>query len=184
MGIASPPAVLLPDGTIITPDIRDAERLQGFQSNWTKPAEEVGRSSLRWSLVGNALTVPVAGWIGARLNDVGTYETDRDRPLPGDGRWPKAARFDGAQRYAVEIGGCPVWCPVWNERPRLLDFLAHPGRPLSARATRGFLSRTERSTLRFVPGFKDRVRLHLSRMEVESAFAGTHDSGMTAVAAE
>jgi DNA (cytosine-5)-methyltransferase 1 len=56
VGIASPPAILLPSGRIITPDIRDAERLQGFSSGWTDPAEEVSRASLRWSLIGNAVT--------------------------------------------------------------------------------------------------------------------------------
>jgi DNA (cytosine-5)-methyltransferase 1 len=43
IGIPSPPAILLPNGEIVTPDIRDAERLQGFRANWTKPAEHVGR---------------------------------------------------------------------------------------------------------------------------------------------
>ena len=43
IGIASPPAILLPSGDVITPDIRDAERFQGFPENWTKPAELVGR---------------------------------------------------------------------------------------------------------------------------------------------
>jgi DNA (cytosine-5)-methyltransferase 1 len=59
VGIPSPPAILLTNGVIVTPDIRDAERLQGFRANWTKPAESVGRASLRWSLVGNAVTKPV-----------------------------------------------------------------------------------------------------------------------------
>jgi DNA (cytosine-5)-methyltransferase 1 len=40
VGIASPPAILLPSGDVVTPDIRDAERLQGFPENWTLPAEE------------------------------------------------------------------------------------------------------------------------------------------------
>jgi DNA (cytosine-5)-methyltransferase 1 len=33
--------------------------------------------------------------------------------------------------------------------------------PLSARATAGFLARTERAKLRFADGFKDAVRRHL-----------------------
>ena len=48
VGIASPPAILLPDGRIVTPDIRDAERLQGFSPDWTAPAEAVVRPSWRW----------------------------------------------------------------------------------------------------------------------------------------
>jgi DNA (cytosine-5)-methyltransferase 1 len=161
VGIASPPAVLLPSGKIITPDIRDAERLQGFCSDWTKPAEEVGRTSLRWSLVGNAISVPVAKWLGSRLSRPGHYDHDRDHALADGRSWPKAARFDGTRRRRVEIGTFPVW----RKRPPLTEFLKHPGRPLSARATRGFLARTERSTLRFVPGFQDQLRAHLSFME-------------------
>ncbi len=161
IGIPSPPAVLLPNGLIVTPDIRDAERLQGFDPNWTEPAEEAGRRSLRWALVGNAVTVPVAKWVGSRLRSPGMFDASRDRPLPTNGRWPKAARFNGSARFMVEIGPFPVW----EERPHLIDFLQFPGKLLSARATRGFLSRTERSTLRFVPGFQDRLRAHLQHVE-------------------
>lgn len=163
VGIASPPAILLQDGTVITPDIRDAERLQGFTADWTKPAEKVARPSLRWSLIGNAVTVPVAAWLGSRLAEPGSYERDRDGTL-SDGRWPKAARFDGSRRLRVEIGTFPVW----RERPALADFLRYDGKLLSSRATRGFLSRTERSSLRFLPGFRERVRDHLQRMEGEN----------------
>jgi DNA (cytosine-5)-methyltransferase 1 len=165
VGIPSPPAVLLPDGMVITPDIRDAERLQGFPVDWTLPAEAVARASLRWSLVGNAVTTPVAAWLGGRLNAPGCYDNHRDMPLAVEKRWPRAARFDGDQRREVRIGAFPVW----RERPRLTAFLAYPGKPLSARATRGFLARTERGSLRFAPGFKDRLRRHLAVMEAASA---------------
>jgi len=157
IGIPSPPAILLPSGQVVTPDIRDAERLQGFDEDWTRPAEEVGRASLRWSLVGNAVSTPVAHWLGEKLKRPGEYDTDRDRPLRASGSWPPAARFNGSSRHAVEIGAFPVW----RERPALADFLRYPGKPLSIRATRGFLERTERSSLRFVPGFQDRIRAHL-----------------------
>lgn len=161
VGIASPPAVLLPDGLAITPDLRDAERLQGFDAGWTQPAEGVGRASLRWSLVGNAVSVPVAAWLGRRLGQPGDHDTARDRPLAHGARWPKAARFDGARRLGVEITAFPEFRP----RPPLHAFLMHRGKPLSARATRGFLARTERGTLRFVDGFREKLRTHLSAME-------------------
>ncbi|QGM45197.1 DNA cytosine methyltransferase [Methylocystis heyeri] len=169
VGIASPPAILLPNGRVITPDIRDAERLQGFDADWTAPAESVARSSQRWALVGNAVTVPMAAWIGARLAKPGCYDRARDRDPSSDGRWSKAARFDGKHRLRVEIGSFPVW----KERPPLSEFLRFEGKPLSARATRGFLSRTERGTLRFVPGFKERLGRHLLRMEADAPTAGT-----------
>lgn len=161
VGIASPPAILLPSGDVITPDIRDAERFQGFPEGWTAPAEDVGRASVRWSLVGNAVSVPVARWLGERLARPGLYDQSRDLPLPVDGRWPKAARSDGDRRTAVAISAYPRW----DDRPALINFLRHPGKPLSVRATRGFLLRTERATLRFTEGFQDRLRGHLERME-------------------
>src|SRR5690606_35704194 len=52
IGIPSSPAILLPNGRVVTPDIRDAERLQGFPADWTQPAETVARKSVRWKLVG------------------------------------------------------------------------------------------------------------------------------------
>jgi DNA (cytosine-5)-methyltransferase 1 len=161
VGIASPPAILLPSGGVITPDIRDAERLQGFAADWTKPAEDAGRASLRWSLVGNAVSVPVAEWIGSRLLEPGRYDKDRDRPMPGTRKWPHAARFDGETRYRVDASPFPLR----RERSHLHRFLEHAGKPLSVRATRGFLRRADSSTLRFVTGFKERVRAHMYAME-------------------
>jgi DNA (cytosine-5)-methyltransferase 1 len=161
VGIPSPPAILLPSGKIIKPDIRDAERLQGLPEDWTKPAERVVRSSLRWSLVGNAVTVPVAAWLGQRLRQPGFYFGDLDTAWPTKTAWPRAARFDGRRRIAVNIG----MHPLWRKREPLHKFLRYEGAPLSARATAGFLSRTTKSSLRFVPGFLKAVRAHLREME-------------------
>ena len=161
IGIASPPAIILPDGAIVKPDIRDAERLQGFPADWTKPAETVRKASWRWSLVGNAVTVPVARWVGERLVHPGEHAPERDWKLPRGERWPRAARFDGKSRFGVKISDFPVWL----ERPRLTDFLQFPASPLSARATAGFLERTGRGSLRFVPGFRERVGAHLRRAQ-------------------
>lgn len=163
IGIASPPAIILPDGSVITPDIRDAERLQGFSEDWTVAAESVSKASIRWSLVGNAVSVPVAEWLGRRLKTPGQYEAQRDMPLKVVKSWPRAARFDGKNRYSVEIGDYPVWM----DREPLVEFLRYPGKPLSARATRGFLSRTERAKLRFPDGFQDRLKVHLASMEID-----------------
>ena len=166
VGIPSPPAIILPSGDVVTPDIRDAERLQGFVADWTEPAEAVARSSARWGLVGNAVTVPVAEWLGQRLGNPGEFTSARTREFDPSKRWPRAARFDGVRRFEVEINGYPIWKP----RPPLTQFLVYPGKPLSARATAGFLSRTERSYLRFADGFQERVRLHLAR-QTEPVYA-------------
>lgn len=156
VGIPSPPAILMPDGTVIKPDIRDAERLQGFAEDWTVAAPE--RS--RWSLVGNAVSVPVGAWLGRRLAEPGGYSRRLDRSWPNKpGSFPKAARFDGRQRHLVDIGGFPVF----DEREPLHRFLRHRGTPLSTRGTAGFLSRAEASCLRFVPGFLDAIRAHLAQ---------------------
>ena len=72
IGIPSSPAILLPSGEVVTPDIRDAERLQGFPSGWTKPAERVAKKGSRWKLVGNAVSVPAAAWVGRRLAKPGS----------------------------------------------------------------------------------------------------------------
>jgi DNA (cytosine-5)-methyltransferase 1 len=165
VGIPAPPAILLPDGRVVKPDIRDAERLQGFAEDWTAPAEAVAKRSWRWSLVGNAVTVPVVRWLGSRLRDPSDYDRGRDRPLPLVGRWPRAARFDGRHRFAVEINDFPVW----QGRPPLAEFLRHAGEELSARATAGFLARTERSTLRFPAGFREALRAHLARVSAAQA---------------
>jgi DNA (cytosine-5)-methyltransferase 1 len=157
VGIPSPPAVLLPDGRVIKPDIRDAERLQGFVADWTTPAEKVGRASARWALAGSAVSVPVARWIGSRLAEPGAHDTERDRPFPLEGRLPKAARFDGTARYTVDIGPDPLGVRA----PHLVGFLKHEGALLSPRATAGFLGRTYEAKLRFAPGFIEAVEAHL-----------------------
>jgi DNA (cytosine-5)-methyltransferase 1 len=165
VGIPSPPAILLPDGSIIKPDIRDAERLQGFPADWTLSAPE----RLRWSLVGNAVTVPVGAWLGSRLGNPGRYERARDREwVLRRGAFPRAARYDGTSRKIVEIGAYPQW----RKREPLHRFLKYDGTPLSARAAAGFLSRAEASSLRFVPGFLDAVRAHLVVMRSRDPASG------------
>lgn len=157
IGIASPPAVLLPDGKLVKPGLRTAERLQGFEDEWTKPAEDVGKPSLRWSLIGNAVSTPVPEWIGRRLLSHGEYDVDCDMAFPADGKAPKAARFDGVSRFAVKISADPIGI----QGPSLIDVMGDDYTLLSERATAGFLSRTERATLKFQPGFIDAVRAHL-----------------------
>lgn len=161
IGIPSPPAILLPDGQIIKPDIRDAERLQGFPADWTLPAVGAGRASLRWSLVGNAVTVAVAEWLGSRLKCPGSYGGERDRPWPSKAHaWPRAARLQGGAKIRVDISPHPLRA----DRLPLHDFLQHAGTPLSLKATTGFLRRAEASSLRFSEGFLDRVRDHVAVM--------------------
>ncbi len=167
IGIASPPAVLMPDGRVIKLGIRDGERLQGFESDWTLPAEAVARASARWGLVGSAVSVPVAKWVGERLNSPSRYDVTRDAPFSVSGRAPRAARFDGRSRYAVSIGTDPLGIAPLP----LSHFLSPDGEQelLSAKATAGFLGRTRRAKLRFVPGFLEAVERHLIAMGGQAA---------------
>lgn len=163
IGIPSPPAIVMPDGRIVRPDIRDAERMQGFAADWTKPAELVGRSSFRWKLVGNAVTVDVAHWIGKRLARPGTYDGSGDHRLTSGQRWPRAAWNVGGGRHTSEAS---AW-PVRRKAEPLHLFLRYPARLLSERATAGFLSRAKATTsLVFPDGFLDQVESHLERVRV------------------
>jgi len=162
IGIPSPPAVLMPDGRVIKPGIRDVECLQGFDADWTEPAERVARASVRWSLVGSAVSVPVAEWVGRQIAAPGSYDTKRDGGFPGAGKAPRAARFDGKQRFAVNVSTDPLGL----QPPSLAAFMTDTSgqQLLSAKATLGFLSRTRRAKLRFEPGFIAAVERHLVRM--------------------
>jgi DNA (cytosine-5)-methyltransferase 1 len=161
IGIASPPAILLPNGDVVTPDIRDAERLQGFEPGWTTPAESVTRKGHRWKLVGNAVTVNAAEWLGRRLLQPKTYRASLDLPLKEGARWPMAAWNLGDGRHVSCVSG---W-PVHRVAKPIHDFLSYPPGLLSAKATRGFLHRTSMGSLRFPKGFLTALEGHLGRME-------------------
>lgn len=165
IGIPSSPAILMPGGEIVKPDIRDVERMQGFRADWTKPAEAVAKRGYRWKLVGNAVTVDVAEWLGGMLASPAPYDASGDRPLKPGAPWPKAAWNVGTGRHAADVS---AW-PVRRRSEPLASFLRHPTEPLSVKATAGFLSRARTGSLRFPPGFLDAVERHLERMEAMAA---------------
>ncbi|WP_330251177.1 DNA (cytosine-5-)-methyltransferase [Nocardia sp. NBC_00565] len=160
LGIASPPAVRLPSGEIVTPGIVDGERLQGFAADWTEPATTVPgiRHGHRWKLIGNAVSVRMASWVGSRLADP-RDPIPGDEPLPPGRPWPVAAWGRAGTAYRVPVSTWPVHEPYED----LHHFLTDP-RLLSARATAGFLRRTGMGNLRFPPGFLADVESHLDRM--------------------
>src|SRR5581483_4642612 len=167
VGIPSAPAIRFPDGLIATPDLRDAERLQGFDVDWTAPAGESGRrKGFRWKLVGNAVSVPVARWVGERLQDPKPYDASRDLPLSERSPWPKAAWGTAGQVCRADLS---TW-PVRHEYQHLADFLRLEPAPLSERATRGFLRRTRESSLDSPEGFLADVAAHLSTVRAEPLF--------------
>lgn len=159
IGVPSPPAIAMPDGDIVTPDIRDAERLQGFDADWTTPAEAVVRPGFRWQLVGNAVSVNAIEWLAGRIGASAPYDSSQD-PRLLNGRWPHAAW--ASQDGIVRVSSAGT-LPEWRSRPSLVEFLAYPPRPLSARAASGFLKRTARGSLRFPAGFLEAVQDHVGR---------------------
>ena len=162
IGIPSPPAMLMPNGSVVTPTIMDAERMQGLPAGWTEPALEVARAGHRWKLVGNAVTVDVAAWLGARLREPSIAGREvASTPLERKSSWPKAAFNVGEGPRAVRISSYPVSLPT----PHLHEWLTQEGRPLSVKATAGFLSRTKVSSLNFPDGFIRRLEKHLARVQ-------------------
>lgn len=161
IGIPSAPAIVMPDGRIGTPDIRDAERMQGFEPGWTEPVERLKKSGFRWKLVGNAVSVDAAEWIGRRLRKPGAYNEANDAALEtSSGAWPTAA-YNLAGRRMVPAA-MSEW-PMETKRQPLADFLSHEVKPLSVKAARGFHGRAIKAKLTFPPGFPDLVKSHYER---------------------
>lgn len=173
LGLPSAPAVWRPGASpgerIVLPSIEDAEVLQGFDRGWTEEAERPGEPSARWKLVGNAVTVPLARWVGERVvaADAGELEHVSAEGHPRDARrpWPDAAF--GAPGLPVQTAAASRWPALGNLDP-LDEILNHEGlRPLSYRATKGFLSRIEESGIRLDDHFLDDLEGHLSAMRAE-----------------
>lgn len=150
LGIPSPPAIWLRHAPLtrrfVTPTISDAERLQGFPTGWTEPAQTPRVNGPRWKLVGNAVTVGVAAWLGRRIVEPGTYDTGEDEPLDPRRPWPDAAWGERGRRCRVRAGMWPVVEP-YHHLTTVVDTAA--AKPLSHRAAAGFLARTARAKLRF-----------------------------------
>lgn len=146
IGIPSPPAVWMPAGDVgrrvIKPSIEAAERLQGFPAGWTDHVPKLGH---RWKLVGNAVSVPVASWIGRRLAIQGEPVDAPRMTFAPSASWPPAAASVGGLVEAWSISERPLKI----RRSSLVRVLkAHGSDPLSLAATRGFADRLSRSHLR------------------------------------
>lgn len=167
VSIPSAPAVWRrSDGMIGTPDIRDAERLQGFPEDWTSGAHVLGRrrgDGPRWKLVGNAVSVPLASWLGGWLASPGRYDGRFDEEVRIGDRWPRAAwGGPGIVTRRAEVSEWPVQCPL----EPLGDFLSHELEPLSHRAIAGFNRRANQSALRFDPDFLRAIHEYESRAKL------------------
>lgn len=158
LGIPSPPAIFDPSTELAgTPSIRDAERLQGFRPGWTDVAVDGRpvREGARWKMVGNAVSVPVARWIGTELAAPRAIAADLDkRPLSELRAWPSGAAGSSAERWAIA-----TTTHVRRRRHTpIAKFLLDPLKPLSTRALNGYIHRAEAGTKRFPDGFLDALR--------------------------
>ncbi|MBZ9797766.1 DNA cytosine methyltransferase [Mesorhizobium sp. ES1-4] len=159
LNIPSPPAIWFPLRRLIAvPTIEDAERLQGFEAGWTHvPGEDAQRARQRWRLVGNAVSVPFAGWVARRLMTMDGYDADGDPDLADQARWPGAAWGMDGRRGKASVS---EW-PEMATQQHLATFLTHGVKALSRRATAGFLSRLERSKLRYEEAFRLDLTHHI-----------------------
>lgn len=160
-GIPSSPAILMPDGRVVTLHIRDAERLQGFPAGWTSAAETVSRPGVRWRLVGNAVNVRVAEWLASRIVEPKPYTQKEDLPLKRGARWPNAAyNLDGTTYVSPASTH-----PVKRASAQITSFVNDRSPLLSVKATRGIAKRLRGSQLRTPEGFLAALDVHIATLE-------------------
>ncbi len=156
LAIPSPPAVLLPSGRVVTPPIEAVERLQGFPPRWTSVLRrDAGKQ--RWRLLGNAVSVPVAQWIGRRLVEPAKYDDSADTPLEPEAPWPTAGWNLNGRRMVSDVSEYPLE----KRLGRLSAFATDKWPSLSDRALRGFTTRAREGNLRYPPGFLDTLEANL-----------------------
>lgn len=163
LGIPSPPAIwrksATPGRAIVRPHIEVGEQLQGLDARWTEGTATLGQ---RWKMIGNAVTVPVAEWVGRRLVAPGD-PLDAGRPFAVGNRWPTAASSVRGQQQAWHLSEAPVAV----SRPTISALLHGRFDPLSAKATNGFYTRLLNSRLRAGgQPFKDALSDHIQVMTV------------------
>ena len=113
--------------------IQDAERLQGLPEDWTDPAAVCASRSvshsregaerhfevaIRWGLIGNAVCVPIARWLGMQLRFPYTHKYMARNASPFKAAvpssWPRNAwcLHDSAGRFAdCNVGMAPLHVP-------------------------------------------------------------------------
>lgn len=162
LGIPSTPAVLFPDGEVLMPSIEACEALQGFPRGWTD-LEFGTKRSPRWSMVGNAVSVPAARWLAKRIDSPGEMLPLPTRRLSAEATWPDAAYGNSDGHFAVEASERPSDVAA----PSIEMFRDTSWKSLSARALRGYLSRASEGGLRFPEGFIDALDKALVRQEYQ-----------------
>jgi DNA (cytosine-5)-methyltransferase 1 len=155
LGIPSAPAVLFPDGEVLTPSLKACERLQGFPPGWTAADEKPsGKRDPKWRMVGNAVSVPVARWVAERIKQPGTILDIESLPLREGQRWPDAAWNAGEGPVEVKASDKPTAVTT----PSISEFRDLTWSRLSNRALNGFIRRAEEGGLRMPEGFLEALR--------------------------
>lgn len=155
LGIPSAPAVLFPDGEVLTPSLETCERLQGFTPGWTiVDAQHSATRNPKWRLVGNAVTVPVAKWVAERLKSPGVILDFVRVPLNGQSRWPDAAWNVGRGRFGIKASDKPISMIG----PSISEFRDSSWMKLSDRALDGFITRANEGGLWMPKGFLSALR--------------------------
>jgi DNA (cytosine-5)-methyltransferase 1 len=164
IGIPSPPAIWNPKkNTFGTPDIRDAEKLQGFDEDWTLPAMNLPRAKQgdRWHLVGNAVCVNMSQWLAHNILSPGKFNPEKAKEIKRK-KWPKAAYGYDGHIFEVSVG---TW-PINNKSVHLKNYLAYPLKPLTEKGMKGFYSRAISSELINYPDrFIKSMELYLKDLE-------------------
>ena len=154
LGIPSPPAVLFPDGEVLTPSLRSCEELQGFPRGWTDVVRENMGRNPEWRLVGNAVTVPVARWVAERIKAPGPTLNFKEIKIECGARWPNGGWNVGKGRVGIAACEKPVAALV----PSISQFRDSSWSRLSDRAMNGFVGRAEEGGLRMPVNFLDTLR--------------------------
>jgi DNA (cytosine-5)-methyltransferase 1 len=155
LGIPSAPTVLFPDGEVLMPSLLACERLQGFPPEWTVvAAQEQTKKDPRWSMLGNAVSVPVARWVAERIQSPGTVLDFKQVSLVNANRWPDAA---------WNVGNGPVEVvandkPIAVHQPSIAEFRDPTWTRLSDRALNGFIARADEGGLKMPEGFLAALR--------------------------
>jgi DNA (cytosine-5)-methyltransferase 1 len=142
LGIASPPAVWIPrDDFVGTLDISDAERLQGFPVGWTDFTKLAidAKPGLRWRLIGNAVSTKLSDWIGRRLRSPRRLKGTSE-PVRVNRVWPDAAYGDATGAFVAHVGR---WASDTSPIPLSRFISLSSLKPLSSKATEGFLARAQ-----------------------------------------
>ncbi|MBZ9697063.1 MULTISPECIES: DNA cytosine methyltransferase [unclassified Mesorhizobium] len=162
LSIPSPPAIWNRHTSVFfSPGIKDAERLQGFEPDWTEAADGFPKGiRKRWLLVGNAVSVPVVEWIGRRIGKESPYAVDNWATVPHTDRLPRAA-YGGPEFQTIGLAVSSEG-PASPSALNLSDFDLSDFKPVSKRAIAGFTSRFEVAPLRKNQEFLQDLRRYLA----------------------